>query len=119
MYHSSRVSNLENHHPDEAVSDHSLLVAKLACILGRVLSPPGGGGTKIPEIFIRRICQNVRRAADVWQAATMDTLSRMCGALDPTGAICGPDNEGVGTRVCVGPRLLKRGEKKIVEFLEC
>ena len=28
--------------------------------------------------------------------------NRMCGALDPTGAICGPYGEGVGTRVCVG-----------------
>ena len=36
----------------------------------------------------------------------------MCGALDPTGAICGPYGEGVGTRVCVGPWLLEPGEKK-------
>ena len=35
----------------------------------------------------------------------------MCGALDPTGAICGPYGDGVGTRVRVGPWLLYPGEK--------
>ena len=29
-----------------------------------------------------------------------------------TGAICGPYDEGVGTRVCVDPWLLQPGEKK-------
>jgi len=38
---------------------------------------------------------------------------RMCGALDPTGAICGPYGEGVGTGVCVGPWLLQPGGGKI------
>ena len=36
----------------------------------------------------------------------------MAGVLDPTGAICRPYDEGVGTRVCVDPWLLQPGEKK-------
>ena len=40
------------------------------------------------------------------------TPNRARGALDPTGAICGPCGEGVGTGVCVGPWLLQPGEKK-------
>ena len=36
----------------------------------------------------------------------------MAGALDRTGAIGGAYKEGEGTRVCVGPRLLKPGTKK-------
>ena len=36
----------------------------------------------------------------------------MAGALDPTGAICGPYDEGVGTRVYVGPWLSQPGEEK-------
>ena len=34
------------------------------------------------------------------------SLNRTRGALDPTGAICGPYGEGVGTGVCVGRWLL-------------
>ena len=43
----------------------------------------------------------------------------MCGALDPTGAICGPHDEGVGTRVCVGPLLPQPGvTKKKLHFMK-
>ena len=69
IYHSSRVRNLENYHQGEAVSDHSWLVAKLACILDQVLSTPGGGGREIPEVSIRSICQSVRRTAGERQTA--------------------------------------------------
>ena len=43
--------------------------------------------------------------------ALMD-LKRMNEALDLTCAICGNYGEGFGARVCVGPLLLKLGEKK-------
>ena len=36
----------------------------------------------------------------------------MAGALDPTGAICGSYDEGVGTRICVDSWLLQLGEEK-------
>ena len=39
----------------------------------------------------------------------------MCGALDPTGAICGPYGEGVGARICGDHWRLKPGENKKVE----
>ena len=39
----------------------------------------------------------------------------MAGALDRTGPIGGAYKAGGGTRVCVGPRLLKPGEKKKIE----
>ena len=39
----------------------------------------------------------------------------MCGALDPSGAICGPYGAGVGTEVCVAPWLLQPGEEKKLE----
>ena len=38
----------------------------MACILDRILSPAGAGGTKIPEVSICRICQNVRQTADTY-----------------------------------------------------
>ena len=38
-------------------------------------------------------------------------LNWMCGALGPTGAVCGPYDEGVGTRVCLGPWPLWPGKK--------
>ena len=48
-----------------------------------------------------------------WKDAVTPSDSQgMAGALDPTGAICGPYDEGVGTRVCVDPWLLQPGEKK-------
>ena len=40
-------------------------------------------------------------------------LKRMYEALDLTGAICGNYGEGFGARVCVGPLVLKLGEKKV------
>ena len=39
-------------------------------------------------------------------------VRRIHGALDSTGATSGPYKEGVGTRVCGGPRLLKPGDEK-------
>ena len=49
-----------------------------------------------------------------WETAValMD-LKRMYDALDLTGAICGNYGEGFGARVCVGPLVLKLGEKKV------
>ena len=48
-----------------------------------------------------------------WEDAVTPSDSQgMAGALDPTGAICGSYDEGVGTRICVDPWLLQLGEKK-------
>ena len=54
-----------------------------------------------------------------WGAAVgvMD-LKRMYEALDLTVAICGNYGEGFGARVCVGPLLLKLGEKKVKKSAE-
>ena len=45
-------------------------------------------------------------------AVTPCDLQGMTGALDPTGAICGSYDEGVGTRICVDPWILQPGEER-------
>ena len=48
-----------------------------------------------------------------WKDAVTPSDSKgMAGALDPTGAICGSDDEVVGTRICVDPWLLQLREEK-------
>ena len=48
-----------------------------------------------------------------WKDAVAPSDSQgTAGELDPTGAICGSDDEGVGTRICVDPWLLQLGEEK-------
>ena len=48
-----------------------------------------------------------------WKDAVTPSDSQgMAGALDPTGAICGSYDEGVGTRICVDPWLLQLGDEK-------
>ena len=48
-----------------------------------------------------------------WEDAVTPSDSQgMAGALDPTGAICGSYDEGVGTMICVDPWPLQLGAEK-------
>ena len=50
--------------------------------------------------------QLLRNRRGSWKDVVTPSDSQgMAGALDPTGAICGTYDEGVGTRVCVDPWL--------------
>ena len=51
-----------------------------------------------------------------WKAAVTPADSKgMAGELDPTGAICGPYGEGVGTVVCVGHWFLLPGGGEVMK----